>query len=253
MKFRPTLDEIRQIAESGDYDIVPVSCELLSDFITPIETMRILKNVSAHCFMLESAHANDTWGRYTFLGYEPEMEITCINNTLKAGEITISTDDPSGFLRQLLKKYRSPHISYLPSFTGGLVGYFSYDYLKYSEPVLRSDVYDEDEFKDVEADVTLPAGEHILRMTVTGSWFDVEYFSFELPGSKTRLADVRLQTGFVAGSYSVFDLNGTFLGRVELQSAGEMSQKTKAMVHNGGMYILKSVDGARMYRIPVAK
>ena len=64
---------------------------------------------------------------------------------------------------------------------------------------------------------------------------------------------MRLQTGFVAGSYSVFDLNGTFLGRVELQSAGEMSQKTKAMVHKGGMYILKSVDGARMYRIPVAK
>ena len=150
MKFRPTLDEIRQIAESGDYDIVPVSCELLSDFITPIETMRILKNVSAHCFMLESAHANDTWGRYTFLGYEPEMEITCINNTLKAGEITISTDDPSGFLRQLLKKYRSPHISYLPSFTGGLVGYFSYDYLGYSEPQVRCSVEDSEEFKDVD-------------------------------------------------------------------------------------------------------
>jgi len=150
MKFRPTIDEIRQIAESGKYDIVPVSCEMLSDFITPIETMRILKNVSAHCFMLESAHADDTWGRYTFLGYEPKMEITCINGNLKAGDISIKTDDPSEFLRQLLKGYRSPRFDYLPSFTGGLTGYFSYDYLGYSEPEVRCDVEDSEEFKDVD-------------------------------------------------------------------------------------------------------
>lgn len=150
MKFRPTMDEIRQIAESGKYDIVPVSCEMLSDFITPIETMRILKNVSAHCFMLESAHADDTWGRYTFLGYEPKMEITCINGNLKAGDISIKTDDPSEFLRQLLKGYRSPRFDYLPSFTGGLTGYFSYDYLGYSEPEVRCDVEDSEEFKDVD-------------------------------------------------------------------------------------------------------
>lgn len=150
MKFRPTMDEIRQIAENGKYDIVPVSCEMLSDFITPIETMRILKNVSAHCFMLESAHADDTWGRYTFLGYEPKMEITCINGNLKAGDISIKTDDPSEFLRQLLKGYRSPRFDYLPSFTGGLTGYFSYDYLGYSEPEVRCDVEDSEEFKDVD-------------------------------------------------------------------------------------------------------
>ena len=150
MKFRPEIDEIRQISESGKYDVVPVSCELLSDFITPIEAMRKLKNISAHCFMLESAQANDTWGRYTFLGFEPKMEITCIDGKLKAGDIVINTDDPSDFLRQLLKGYRSPHFDYLPPFTGGLVGYFSYDYLGYSEPEVKCKVEDIEEFKDVD-------------------------------------------------------------------------------------------------------
>ena len=110
-----------------------------------------------------------------------------------------------------------------------------------------------DEFIDVSTKVTLPAGEHILRMTVTGSWFDVDYFKFEKPGSTLRLAGTRMQTGFQAGSYGVFDLSGTFVGRIELQSVGEMHQKVRGMVQKGGMYVVKSRDGSRMYRIPVAK
>ena len=150
MNYRPTKDEIINIAGSGQYNVVPVSCELFSDFITPIEAMRKLKNVSTHCFMLESAQADDKWGRYTFLGLEPKMEITCHNGKLKAGDIEIETNDPSAFLRKLLAGYRSPHFDYLPSFTGGLVGYFSYDYLAYSEPEIKRDVEDSEAFKDVD-------------------------------------------------------------------------------------------------------
>ena len=150
MQFRPSLEEIRQISESGRYRVAPVSCEILSDFITPVEALRILKNVSTHTYMLESAEADETWGRYTFLGFEPKMEITCINGKLKAGDITIESNDPTAYLRQILKEYKSPRFDYLPPFTGGLVGYFSYDYIKYAEPVLRKDVQDENEFRDVD-------------------------------------------------------------------------------------------------------
>ncbi len=150
MEFRPDINKIKEIASSGEYDIVPVSCELLSDFITPIEAMRKLKNVSTHCFMLESAQANDKWGRYTFLGLEPKMEITCIDGDLKAGDINVHTDDPSDFLRKLLSGYRSPRFDDLPPFTGGLVGYFSYDYLAYSEPEVKRDTEDSEQFKDVD-------------------------------------------------------------------------------------------------------
>lgn len=150
MQIYPTLEEVRKISAEGKYDVVPLSCEILSDFTTPIETMKILKSVSTHCYMLESAQANDRWGRYTFMGYDPKMEITCIDGVMKAGDLQIKTDDPSEYLRQILSSYKSPKIQNLPPFTGGLVGYFSYDYLGYSESTVRCDVEDSEEFKDVD-------------------------------------------------------------------------------------------------------
>ena len=54
MKFLPDFKEVNQIVEKGCYDILPVSCEILSDICTPIEAMTILKNISSHCYMLES-------------------------------------------------------------------------------------------------------------------------------------------------------------------------------------------------------
>ena len=51
----PALEKVQEIASARRYQVLPVSCEILSDFTTPIEAMRILKNVSTHCYMLESA------------------------------------------------------------------------------------------------------------------------------------------------------------------------------------------------------
>lgn len=150
MKFLPELKDVRKVAAEGNYRVLPVSCELLSDFTTPIETMKILKNVSTHCYMLESAMANDKWGRYTFMGFEPKMEITSRNGEMKAGSFSVKTDDPSAFLRQILEDYKSPRFDYLPPFTGGLVGYFSYDYLGYSEPAVKCKTEDTENFKDVD-------------------------------------------------------------------------------------------------------
>ncbi|MBO6165437.1 MAG: anthranilate synthase component I [Eubacterium sp.] len=147
--IKPSIEELKKL-DTKLYDIAPVSTEILSDFITPVEALRIFKNVSSHTYMLESAEANETWGRYTFLGFDPKLEITCLEGELKIGDETIKTDDPSSHIRKIMKDYRSPRFDYLPTFTGGLVGYFSYDYIKYSEPVLRREVKDENEFKDVD-------------------------------------------------------------------------------------------------------
>ena len=68
MEIRPTLEEVREYAATGKYDVLPLSMEILSDFTTPMEALKILKNASDHVYMLESAQANETWGRYTFLG-----------------------------------------------------------------------------------------------------------------------------------------------------------------------------------------
>ncbi|MGN1346869.1 MAG: anthranilate synthase component I family protein [Eubacteriales bacterium] len=150
MKILPSLEEVRAIAASGEYNVLPVSCEILSDICTPIEAMKILKNVSTHCYMLESVADREKWGRYTFLGFDPKLEITCVDGEMKAGNIRFATKNPSASLRQILADYKSPRFAYLPPFTGGLVGYFSYDYLGYSEPAVRTQVRDTEAFKDVD-------------------------------------------------------------------------------------------------------
>ncbi len=146
----PAFEEAMKYAEAGEYQILPVTRSFLSDFTTPIAVLQVLKNVSDHVFLLESVEDRERWGRYTFLGFDPKLEITCQNGQLKAGALTIETAHPDDYIRQILREYRSPQIPGLPSFTGGLVGYFSYDYLKYYEPSLRLDAEDTESFKDVD-------------------------------------------------------------------------------------------------------
>ena len=150
MNYLPTLEEIKKIADSGKYKIAPVSCEILSDICTPIEALRKLKNVSSHCYLLESVAEKEKWGRYTFLGFDPKLEITCSGKNMKIGDVRIETDNPSEQLRQILAEYKSPKLDYLPPFTGGLVGYFSYDFLKYSEPSVDIETEDSESFKDID-------------------------------------------------------------------------------------------------------
>ena len=150
MNYLPTLDKVLEIKNTKKYDILPISCEILSDICTPVEALRIMKNISTHCYILESATANEKWGRYTFLGFDPKLEITCRGNKMKVGSLTIETDDPNRQIRQIMSEYKSPKFDYLPSFTGGLVGYFSYDFLGYSEPSVRNNAEDTENFKDID-------------------------------------------------------------------------------------------------------
>ena len=146
-----SLEEAKEAAKG--FCIVPISREILSDIKTPMEVLRILKRVSSHCYILESVENQEKWGRYTFLGFEPTMEITCTNGMMRVKngkEVETPVEHPGTVIRNILKDYTSPKIEGLPSFTGGLVGYFSYDYMKYSEPGLHLDAADEEGFKDVD-------------------------------------------------------------------------------------------------------
>lgn len=151
MKITPSLDECKKIADTGKYGVIPVACEIYSDSTTPIEVLRKLQAVSSHVYLLESAEANKQWGRYSFLGYDPLMEVTAYNGETTLVDpdgIHVSHDDVREIVRKIVDDYRSPQAPELPPFTGGLVGYFSYDYIKYSEPTLKLDAKDEDGFKD---------------------------------------------------------------------------------------------------------
>ena len=154
----PTMEDIRKIAAKGQYKRVPVCRELYADRYTPVEMMRTLREASRHCYLLESASQTEVWGRYSFLGYEPLMEITCTDGIMKIRrtegadkeEITKQVAHPGDTLREILKEYKSPVMEDMPPFTGGLVGYFSYDYIKYSEPKLKLGEHEDPDFRDMD-------------------------------------------------------------------------------------------------------
>ena len=155
--MNPTLDEVRKIAQTGLYKRIPVCRELYADRYTPVEVMRTLRKASRHCYLLESASQTEVWGRYSFLGYEPEMEITCTDGLMKIRhtggnneEITKKVKHPGDTLREIIREYKSPVMEDMPPFTGGLVGYFSYDYIKYSEPKLKLGEHEDPDFRDMD-------------------------------------------------------------------------------------------------------
>ena len=155
----PTLETIRQLAQTKEYRRIPLCRELYADRYTPVEVMRILRKASRHCYLLESASQTEVWGRYSFLGYEPSMEITCTDRTLKirttdaegkTEETVRQVTHPGDTLREIIRKYKTPVMEKMPPFTGGLVGYFSYDYIKYSEPKLKLEDREQQDFRDMD-------------------------------------------------------------------------------------------------------
>lgn len=149
----PSINEAKAILQSGEYKRIPIKLELYADTITPLVALQKLKNISRHSFMLESAESSKQWGRYTFIGFDPTAEITCMN-----GSVQIKTDattqvleeHPAKVLRRIVAENKAPILEEFPPFTGGLVGYFSYDYIKYAEPSLVLDAEDEEGFQDAD-------------------------------------------------------------------------------------------------------
>lgn len=152
MNVFPELNDFLEIAKDKSYGLIPVCTQLYADMRTPLQVLQILKNVSKHTYLLESAENNNQMGRYSFLGYDPALELTCMD-----GETVIKTammkqvvnTDIKSCIRGILAENKSPILKELPPFTGGLVGYFSYDYIKYNEPTLKLDAKSDEEFKDV--------------------------------------------------------------------------------------------------------
>lgn len=141
----PTYEQAKQYEK--DYTYVPVCKDILADDVTPILMLRKLAALDEQYFLLESVEGGNL-GRYSFLGYHPKLSVSCKNGVVKVkenGMVRIIHGKPKEALQSLLAQYRSPQIEGLPTFTGGLVGYFSYEMIQYAEPKLhikQSDVND---------------------------------------------------------------------------------------------------------------
>ena len=143
----PEYEEAKQFETR--YNMIPVCKEIYADIVTPITLLRRLKEIDSRYYLLESVEGGKRWGRYSFLGVNPLLQISCKDGyvTVKSGAVVNREKKaPMDALRGILDEYKSPKIKGMPSFTGGLVGYFSYEMIGYAEPKLNLKSSDFDDY-----------------------------------------------------------------------------------------------------------
>ena len=259
-----TLEEISKAAASGAFRKIPVSREIYSDIRTPVETLKVLQGVSSHCYMLESVEDKKQWGRYTFLGYDPSLELTCVNGNLTitadaaemkkvedipesckeqlpTGQIrlTAKTAHPGAVIKTLIEKNKSPKIATLPTFTGGLVGYFSYDYIKYSEPKLNLTDETEQDFRDMDLMLfdQVIAFDHYRKkvLFITGVMTDDLENSYQKAEAKLKeMADL-IRNG-KQDEFPSLKLKSSIEPQFPKAKYCEMVEKAKHYIHEGDIF-----------------
>jgi anthranilate synthase component 1 len=142
----PSCKEMEVLAK--EYSMIPICKEIYADIITPITLLRKISQISERYYLLESIEGGEKWGRYSFLGFDPIVHVTCKNHKVlvdRGSGPEAADGEPFEILRALLRQYRAPKLAGMPPFTGGLVGYFGYGMIGYAEPVLK---LESSEFQD---------------------------------------------------------------------------------------------------------
>ena len=134
--FYPSLEKVIEL--SKEYHKIPVSLEIYMDFHTPIGLLNNIRKEYNEYFLLESIEGGEKWARYTFLGFNPKelfyvKEGKAFHKT-KQGTKNIE-GNPIDVLKDLLKGCNAPKDKNLPPLTGGAVGYFGYETIKYVEDI----------------------------------------------------------------------------------------------------------------------
>ncbi|GFR36891.1 anthranilate synthase component I [Insulibacter thermoxylanivorax] len=130
------LQEVIRLA--GQFNLVPIARTLMADTETPIRVFQQFYE-EPYAFLLESAEGGVNLARYSFIGTDPFLIIRGKNGRFtveyKDGTKEIAEGNPIEVLRRLFAAYRSPALPDLPRFTGGAVGFFGYDLLRYYEQI----------------------------------------------------------------------------------------------------------------------
>jgi anthranilate synthase component 1 len=132
-------DHLRALADQG-YTRVPVVREALADLDTPLSAYLKLA-AGPNSYLFESVEGGEKWGRYSIIGLPARTVIRIHGHEVVVSEAGIEGErfhvaDPLVWVESLRQRYKVPEIPGLPRFTGGLVGYFGYDTVRYIEPRL---------------------------------------------------------------------------------------------------------------------
>src|SRR4051795_6440069 len=176
----PTLDEVRELAR--DHTLVPLRHTYIDDVETPVSAYLKLRG-DGPSFLLESAEQGQRVGRWSFLGVQPRTTIRLQNGTFTVGgEVQEMETDPYLAVARELEQYRAAPLPDLPPFSGGAVGMFGYDLVRYAEPTVGDPNADDVGVPDMALMVSdvLVAFDHfkhettILANVFTGSGSDVD-------------------------------------------------------------------------------
>ncbi len=136
-----TPEQFDALAEQG-FNRIPLDREVLADLDTPLSTYIKLAG-GPYSYLFESVHGGEKWGRYSIIGL-PCSTVLRIHGhdiaVLQDGAVveTVTADDPLAWVDSFQSRYRAPELPGLPRFSGGLVGYFGYDTVRYIEPRLAA-------------------------------------------------------------------------------------------------------------------
>ncbi len=136
-----TPEQFNSLAAQG-FNRIPLMREVLADLDTPLSTYLKLAD-GPYSYLLESVHGGEKWGRYSIIGLPSRTVVRVVDHTItveQADEVVESAcpDDPLAWIAEYRSRYRMPEVEGLPRFTGGLVGYFAYDAVRYIEPRLAT-------------------------------------------------------------------------------------------------------------------
>ena len=129
--------EFNSLAQAG-YNRIPLTRTVFGDLDTPLSVYLKVAD-EPFTYLLESAaRGGDRWSRYSIIGLASKSIIRVIGNRVTVevkGEIQESRtlSDPLSFIEDMQSHIRVPHLPNLPRFFGGLVGYFSYDTVRFIE------------------------------------------------------------------------------------------------------------------------
>lgn len=235
----PKLSFLQEVQQQKAYTHYPIVLELLADIKTPLEVLKLLKEQNKSCFLLESVLSKEQWGRYTFLGFDPLLEITGLNGTIYENSQVIEQRCPKAYLRQLLLQYQVPKLPSLPPFTGGLVGYFSYDYFKYAEPKLNLDAANPEMLNDFNLMLftKVICFDHVKQKIYLIANVKLTQLSEDYPKICQELKNL---AELLTKHYAKTQYTGTLLSplkvRFDYESFSQMVQKAKNYIHEGDIF-----------------
>jgi anthranilate synthase component I len=127
MKYTPTLDEAKALADQGN--VAPIYREVPADLETPVSAfLKVARG--KHSFLLESVEGGERLARYSFIGTEPYRVLRCGTRSALNEE----PGDPLTHVEQELSRFRVAPVDGLPRFHGGAVGYLGYETVRHFEP-----------------------------------------------------------------------------------------------------------------------